>query len=128
MKKVPLSRATYVLLLKVLDVQNQMTKDIKHTIGRRLIDRVLDMMHNVRLATDDAEHRKEHLLAYLGNLDEVETLLKACDETCRIAPKTYTKLLEPLANCEKQAQGWAKSKKIDQSNSVGGVESSVESS
>lgn len=79
-REIPLYRATYKLLMGVDKIQGGMTKDRKHTIGRRMMDIVLDMINYLRFAVDMPEGRKRYLLLYLGKYDQVATLLKMSEE------------------------------------------------
>jgi len=90
-----------------VDVILNMRRDVKHTLGGKIIDACTDLDKHIRRA-NMASDKVPHIEALLERLEEVEFVTRMCRDRRFIPTTGYAKLILRTQSIGKQANGWKK--------------------
>lgn len=98
-------RTCYELLGEAAEVVRSMRRDIKQTIGGRIIDACIELDLLVRDA-NMAQDKEPHLLALLRRLEVVELLTRVARDRRWIPVGHYAQLTQRTQTIGKQCNRW----------------------
>lgn len=99
---------TEKLVILLVDVQRQMNRSLKHSIGDRMLGKAFDLFTHIFKANreTDPKRRAYHIEQFLYDFEVVKTAIRILEETKEISTKTASRVAV-LTNCiGKQANGW----------------------
>ncbi len=98
-------RTCYDLLGEAAEVVRSMRRDIKQTIGTRIIDACIELDLHVRDA-NMAENKEPHQLALLRRLEVIELLTRMSRDRKWIPIGHYAQLTKRTQSIGKQCNAW----------------------
>ena len=97
---------TTYLLLK----NPTLRKDIRYTLGERLIDCCLDITVEIVDANSSLDQERiKHIDKIIRSVNKLRNLVRICAETKQYSFKTMADIIEKVESIEKQARGWKNS-------------------
>lgn len=103
--QLPIYRAAYDLLSVAVDFVQNMPRPFKAAIGDRLRDLCVDVVLLIFRA-NCAREKTPHLEDLLERLEELQLLLRLCQDKRFISRAQYAKAVELTTSVDKQANGW----------------------
>lgn len=104
----PLYKATFSLLNDADRAFSSFNRGMRHTLGQKMYDLILNMFGTLSEATDFPELRESALREYLRTFRELTTLIKFFTERGYIDPVVYLSMDKNIASIDRQANGWLK--------------------
>lgn len=93
---------TTYLLLK----NPTLRKDIRYTLGERLIDCCLDITVEIVDANSSLDQERiKHIDKIIRSVNKLRNLVRICAETKQYSFKTMADIIEKVESIEKQARG-----------------------
>lgn len=105
--QLPLYKTAYELLRSVMVVKHNMPRDLKKSLGERLVDELLAITVLV-LRANVARDKTPHLDELLERQDVANSLLRLAVDLRAISPGQYAGLIKLVNSIGKQAGGWRK--------------------
>lgn len=104
----PIYRTTYALLQVVMKGLKHFSRDLRPTLGNRLLNEVLRLITAIyrARATRDDRSRVKHLRAILETIEVVEPLLQLCHDMQLLPREVYAETVELTSSIGRQAGGW----------------------
>ncbi|MDD2324401.1 MAG: four helix bundle protein [Alphaproteobacteria bacterium] len=107
-KHLPIYKAAYDLLLRLMMATKDFPRDYKYTLGEKMRDEVLELILFIYRANSAAD-RTAHITEILERIQLVEVMLRMAHDL-RVLPRgKYAGLVEMTDSLARQAQGWLKS-------------------
>ena len=103
--KLPIYKVAYDLVGVAVDYARNMPRDVKHVIGVRVRDLALDVVLMI-LRANCASDKAPYLDALLEQLEELQLLLRLCQDKRFISKEQYARAVELTTSVGKQANGW----------------------
>jgi nucleotide-binding universal stress UspA family protein len=98
------------LLSLAVDVQTQIARVYKRTLGEKIHQQCVDMLECMAMANALRGHdRADQIDKLLAHLRAATALLRVCHEKRQISPKLWARSIELLEAIGAQAGGWRKS-------------------
>jgi len=104
----PIYRASYSLLLKIMELIRGFPRDFKYTIGENLQKHALDMIVEIYCA-NSAQDKCGNIRAILKHVQFIGLFLRISMDIRIINETRYAEFVEALASVNKQAAAWLKS-------------------
>lgn len=107
-KHLPIYKTTYELLQLVMKGLKHFSRDLRPTLGNRLLNEVLKLITSVyrARATRDSRLRVKHLQAILESIEVIEPLLQLCHDMQLLPREVYAETVELTSSIGRQAGGW----------------------
>lgn len=107
-KHLPIYKAAYDLLLRLMMATKDFPRDYKYTLGQKMRDEVLALILFIYRANSAAD-RAAHITEIVERIQLVEVMLRMAHDL-RVLPRgKYAGLVEMTDSLARQAQGWLKS-------------------
>jgi hypothetical protein len=107
-KHLPIYKAAYDLLLRLMMATKDFPRDYKYTLGQKMRDEVLGLILFIYRA-NSAVDRTAHITEIVERIQLVEVMLRMSHDL-RVLPRgQYAGLVEMTDSLARQAQGWLKS-------------------
>ena len=107
-KHLPIYKAAYDLLLRLMMATKDFSRDYKYTLGQKMRDEVLGLILFIYRA-NSATDRTAHITEIVERIQLVEVMLRMSHDL-RVLPRgQYAGLVEMTDSLARQAQGWLKS-------------------
>lgn len=107
-KHLPIYKATYDLLLRLMMAIKDFPRDYKYTLGQKMRDEVLSLILFIYRANGSTD-RTAHITEIVERIQLVEVMLRMAHDL-RVLPRgQYAGLVEMTDSLARQAQGWLKS-------------------
>ena len=106
-KDLPIYKVAYDLASIATDVVQHMPRSVKAVLGGRLRDLCLDLVLLITRA-NCAKHKVPHLDTLLERLEELQILLRLCQDKRFISRGQYARAAELTVSVGRQATGWRK--------------------
>lgn len=103
----PIYKVAYDLLSVAVDYVQNMPRPFKAAIGGRVRDLCVDIVLLIFKA-NCASNKVPYISALLEQLEELQLLLRLCQDKRFISKPQYAKAVELTASVGKQANGWRK--------------------
>ncbi len=109
-KELPIFTEWYAVVGTLLERVGRFPRNLRPTLGRRLLDRSLDVLdHIVRLRYS---RRRSELFGEANlSLEQVRILLRLAFERRLISAGQYAELAEAIDGCGRMLGGWRRSEK-----------------
>lgn len=107
-KDLPIYKVAYDLLSVATDFVQNMPRSVKTILGGRLRDLCLELVILI-LRANCAKNKVPHLDTLLERLEEMQILLRLCQDKRFISQRQYAKAAELTNSVGRQANGWRKS-------------------
>lgn len=97
---------TFDLVLMVVDIQSDLPRLYKYTLGNRMTDAALGLIPCIQQANMDREGRKRSLTEYIVRLETLKTLIHIAAERRVIPMKRQAELARLTTLTGRQATAW----------------------
>ncbi|MBQ4386842.1 MAG: four helix bundle protein [Prevotella sp.] len=105
-EELPIFRAAYDLLEKLIDLQKDLPKILRYNVATRMVDLCLDVLGYVYRANMSQQHRVENIENLLVSYRQLLMLLRVVYRQKAISSGRYAELIKLLDSIGKQATGW----------------------
>ena len=114
-KHLPIYKTTYALLQLVMRGLKNFSRDLRPTLGNRLLSEVLRLITSIyrARATTDPRSRAKHLRAILETIEVVEPLLQLSHDMQLLPRDVYAETVELTSSIGRQAGGWLRDAEKD---------------
>jgi len=102
----PIFKAAYDLLEKVIDLSKELPRLFRYSIGTRLTDLCLDLLGHIYRANMSVEGRAQVLTDLLIDYRQLQMLLRVCYRQKLFSSGRYAELISLLDTIGRQATGW----------------------
>ena len=95
----------------ILNIQQHLPRLLRYTIGQRMIDASLNMMHSIILANRRISERAKHCEEVAEGVEELGVCLRLITKRKCVSNKHQARIVELLVKVGRQANGWKNSAK-----------------
>lgn len=107
-KHLPVYKATYDLLLRIMQVVNKFQREYKYTLGEKLQHETIELVICIYKA-NSARDKAEYIKSILEHVQFVELFLRISHDLKLLSTEHYSQIVEMTEGIAKQAQGWLNS-------------------
>lgn len=107
-EELPIFGASYSLLEKLIDVEKDLPRMLRYTVGSRMIDANLDLLMRV-YRTNMSDDRQKEMNEMLISQRMIQMLLRVVYREKSISSGRYAELLKLLDTIGRQITAWKKS-------------------
>jgi len=107
-KQLPIYKASYDVLIRIMQVVKNFSKDYRYTLGEKLENEAIELVICVYKA-NIRENRKEVIGEMLERIQFLGLFLRISHDMKLISMEHYSQLVEMIDNVSKQTQGWLNS-------------------
>lgn len=101
----PIYKACYDFLLRIMHVITHFPKEYKYTLGERIQNASLEMVISIYRA-NTVKYKSQHLKALMNQVQMIYILFRICHDIKILPTEKYASIIEMVDNIAKQAQGW----------------------
>ena len=105
-EELPIFKASYDLLEKMMDLSKELPKFFRYTIGTRLVDLCLDMLGQIYRANMSMENRRKELEELIVCYRQLQMLLRVCYRQKAFSSGRYAVYIQLLDSIGRQATAW----------------------
>ncbi len=107
--ELPIYKKGYALLTLAADVQLNMPRTFKTTLGRRIHDECVDLLLEIGYANaSQGDIRCDHIRSVLKRLEVVNLMMRVSHDKRFISPKIWANGMQLTGQIGSQAGGWLK--------------------
>ena len=107
-KHLKVYKASYDLLMRIMQVTKTFQREYKYTIGEKLQNEVIELIICIYKA-NNAQDKNEYIRSILEHVQLVELFLRMSHDLKILSMEHYSQLVEMLDGIAKQSQGWLNS-------------------
>ncbi len=114
-EELPIFRAGYDLLEKVIGLSKDLPKLYRYSLGGRMIDACLDLLSQVYKA-NMAENKEDAIVALILDYRTLQMLLRVVYREKVVSSGRYAEMIKLLESIGKQATAWKNSNQTKTEN------------
>lgn len=107
-KHLPIYKATYDLLLRIMQVVNKFQREYKYTLGEKLQNETIELVICIYRA-NSARDKAECIKSILEHVQFIELFLRISHDLNLLPREHYSQIVEMAESVAKQAQAWLNS-------------------
>ena len=119
-EELPIFRAAYDMLEKLIELQKDLPKLLRYNVGERMVDHCLDVLGQVYRANMSREKRVAAIEELLISYRQLLMLLRVVYRQKAISSGRYAELLKLADTIGRQATGWKNNEQNRKEHGAGG--------